>query len=292
MTFNFYKNIFYRIYFIIFILIIHNLLNKPIEANLTNWAIDFHAATPVTLQLKYLHHEIVFCIGIIICIVFCLITISLIEFYHTNNPEPSLTFEQTLIELIWTLIPFLIILIMMLPSLSTSAAVDDVPDPDLVLQVVGYQWYWEYEYLTFIQSYMQDPEHNWSILKELTNDVPNSFSITSYSQVLSELKIGEPRLLEVDHRLVLPEGARVKFEITSGDVIHSWALPDFGAKLDAIPGRINTMTLDFPKQGIFYGQCSELCGQNHGQMPIAIEVVSEENFRKWINQIFSINRIQ
>ena len=279
--FSFYKSLFYYIYFIIFILVIYNLLNEPVEANLVNWAIDFHAATPVTLQLKYLHHEIVFCIGIIICTVFCLITISLIEFYHTNSPEPSSTFEQALIELGWTLIPFLIIFIMMFPSLSTSAAIDDVPDPDLVLQVVGYQWYWEYEYLTFVQNF----EYNWSTLKEWTANIPSSFSITSYSQVLSELEVGEPRLLEVDHRLVLPEGARVKFEITSGDVIHSWALPDFGAKLDAIPGRINTMTLDFPKQGVFYGQCSELCGQNHGQMPIAVEVVSEENFRKWINRI-------
>ena len=280
---------FYYICFIIFVLIIHNLLNNPIEANLVNWAVDFHAATPVTLQLKYLHHEIVFCIGIIICVVFCLIIISLIEFYYTNNPKPSSTFEHVLIELGWTLIPFLIIFVMMLPSLSTSAAVDDVPDPDLVLQVTGFQWYWEYDYLTFVQNYIQDPEYNWLKLKELITDIPNSFSITSYSQILPELKIGEPRLLEVDHRLVLPEGARVKFEITSGDVLHSWALPEFGAKLDAIPGRINTMTLDFPKQGVFYGQCSELCGQNHGQMPIAIEVVSEENFRKWINQILSIN---
>ena len=176
------------------------------------------------------------------------------------NPVPSKTSHNTVIEIIWTLVPVLILLVIAVPSIRLLAHQYSQPKPDLTIKVIGNQWYWTYQY-------------------------PDNGDFELVSNVLPDAeakKRGEPRLLAVDERVVVPVNSVVKVIVTSNDVIHSWAVPAFWTKMDAVPGRLNETWFKADREGLYYGQCSELCGARHGFMPIAVEVVSKDKFAEWV----------
>nr|YP_009422145.1 cytochrome c oxidase subunit II [Cipangopaludina ussuriensis]ASR74854.1 cytochrome c oxidase subunit II [Cipangopaludina ussuriensis] len=170
------------------------------------------------------------------------------------------------IETIWTLVPMVILIFLALPSLRLLYLLDEIDDCSLSVKSIGHQWYWSYEYSDFL-----------------------NVEFDSYMIQTNDLNLGDFRLLEVDHRIILPMEMNVRMLITSGDVIHSWTIPSLGVKVDAIPGRLNQLGFFIKHLGIFYGQCSEICGANHSFMPIVIEVVPLEVFIKWIELSYSNN---
>jgi len=183
------------------------------------------------------------------------------RFRRGANPEPSKTTHNTFIEIIWTVIPVLILVVIAVPSISLLARqFEPAPEDALTVKVTGYQWYWGYSY-------------------------PDNGDFEVISNMLSEEEAaarGEPYQLAADNRMVIPAGKPVKLLITAADVIHSFALPSAWFKLDAVPGRINEKVLQIDREGVYYGQCSELCGARHGFMPITVEVLSEAKFNDWV----------
>ena len=176
------------------------------------------------------------------------------------NPVASQTSHNTLVEVIWTVVPVLILVVIAVPSFRLLADQYDPPKPDLTIKAIGHQWYWEYEY----------PDYG-----------PFSFDSVMLTEAESAAQ-GSPRLLDVDNRIVVPAGATVKVLTTAADVIHAFALPAFWVKIDAVPGRINEIWFKVDRPGVYFGQCSELCGTKHGFMPIAIEVLPPEKFNAWV----------
>ena len=187
-----------------------------------------------------------------------LVLYACIRYRAARNPVASQTSHNTFIEIIWTLVPCLILIIMAVPSFKILYEQDEIPPADVTIKAVGYQWYWGYEY----------PDEN--IIFE------------SYMIEEEDLKPGQPRLLTVDNEIVVPVNKVVKVLITANDVLHAWALPSFGVKRDAVPGRINETWFKADKVGTYYGQCSELCGIKHAFMPITVRVVSEEDYAEWL----------
>ena len=181
-----------------------------------------------------------------------------IRFRESKNPVPSKTTHNVAVEVLWTLIPCLILIVMAVPSFKILYKQDTIPKADLTVKAVGYQWYWGYEY----------PDEN--IIFE------------SYMIKEDELKENQPRLLTVDNEVVVPVNKVVKVLITANDVLHAWALPSFGVKRDAVPGRINETWFKAEKVGTYYGQCSELCGIQHAFMPITVRVVTDEEYAIWL----------
>lgn len=167
--------------------------------------------------------------------------------------------EAQEVETIWTIIPAVILIIIAVPSIQILYIVDEVVDPKLTIKVIGHQWYWSYQY----------------------GDFPH-ISFDSYMLPIDELDVYDYRLLEVDNRLVLPIKQEIRIVVTSADVIHSWAVPRLGVKLDAIPGRLNQVSIYMIKPGVYYGQCSEICGVNHRFIPISIESISRTDFIQWV----------
>lgn len=171
----------------------------------------------------------------------------------------------TTIEVIWTVIPSLILIIVALPSFALLYSVDEVIDPSLTIKCIGHQWYWSYEY----------------------SDLESSLGLVNFDSYLvpeDELEIGELRLLEVDNRVVLPINTHIRVLVTAADVLHSWAVPSLGVKLDACTGRLNETSLFILREGVFYGQCSEICGVGHSNMPIAVESVSVDKYIAWLSE--------
>lgn len=168
-----------------------------------------------------------------------------------------------ILEIVWTLIPVVILIGIAIPSFALLYSIDEIIDPSLTLKITGHQWYWSYEYTDY---------ENEKIMFD------------SYMIPENELVIGERRLLEVDRKVWLPVNTYIRLLITAVDVLHAWAIPAFGIKMDAIPGRLNQVSLFIKREGIFYGQCSELCGVNHGFMPIAVKSVSLDIFEIWAAQ--------
>lgn len=198
--------------------------------------------------------------GIIVLIVLGLLGYVMIRFREGANPVPSKTSHNTLVEVIWTVVPVLILVVVAVPSFRLLANQYDPPKPDLTIKAIGHQWYWEYEY----------PDYG-------------GFSFDSVMLTDAESAAqGSPRLLDVDNRIVVPAGATVKVLTTAADVIHSFAMPAFWLKMDAVPGRINETWFKVDRPGVYFGQCSELCGTKHGFMPIAIEVVPAAQFNAWV----------
>jgi len=185
---------------------------------------------------------------------------TILRYRAAANPVPSRTTHNLKLEVIWTAVPALILLVIAVPSFRLLANQYDPPKADLTIKVTGYQWYWGYEY-------------------------PDYGGISFDSLMLSEAEAkagGEPYQLAVDNRIVVPAGKTVKLLITAADVLHSFAVPSFWVKMDAVPGRINETWFKVDRPGVYYGQCSELCGTKHGFMPIAVEVVPEAQFRAWV----------
>lgn len=233
------------------------LASKPVP-----WQLNFQeAASPVMAELHDFHNFLLILSTAIVLFVIFLIIYVLLRFNAKSNPIPSKVTHNTAIEIIWTVIPIIILVIIAVPSFRILKMAEHTPSADMTIKVVGSQWYWTYSY----------PDHD-------------GIEFDSYMIQEADLKPGQLRLLEVDNRIIVPEGATIKFLITAADVLHSFSVPSLGLKTDAVPGRTNEAWTRIDKKGVYYGQCSELCGVNHGFMPIAIEVVSKEEFAIWLEQ--------
>lgn len=205
-------------------------------------------------QLTFFHDHAIIIITLIISLVrYALFSLALTPL--TNR----YTYEAQTIETIWTILPAIILLFLALPSLRLLYLIDEVRNPLVTLKAIGHQWYWSYEYSDF---------------KNLEFD--------SYILPTEELTPGQYRLLEVDNRAILPITAEIRLLVTAADVIHSWTIPRIGVKADAIPGRLNQLGFTLIRPGVFYGQCSEICGANHSFIPIVVESVNYNRFLKWL----------
>ena len=225
-----------------------------------NWQLGFQdPASDGMRDIVSFHNNLLLPIIIAISVfVLFLMVYACIRFRASRNPNPSTTTHNVTVEILWTLIPCLILIVMAVPSFKILYKQDTIPKADVTVKAIGYQWYWGYEY----------PDEN--IIFE------------SYMVETKDLKENQPRLLTVDHEVVVPVNKVVKVLITANDVLHAWALPSFGVKRDAVPGRINETWFKAEKVGTYYGQCSELCGIKHAFMPITVRVVSEEDYAEWL----------
>jgi len=230
------------------------------------WQITFQdPATPVMEGITALHHDLMFVLSIIGTTVTWLLLRTTYLFYNKNNPIPSTISHGTTIEIIWTITPSIILMVIAIPSFALLYSIDEVIDPAVTVKVIGHQWYWSYEY------------------SDYSDQNGNAINFDSYMVSDDDLQKGGIRLLEVDNRVMLPANTHVRALVTSADVIHSWAIPSLGIKIDACPGRLNQVGIFIKRPGTFFGQCSELCGVQHGFMPIAIEAVSIEKYIQWVS---------
>jgi len=195
----------------------------------------------------------------IVVFVMALFAYILIKFNSKANPIPSKTTHNTLLEVVWTTVPILILVVISVPSLKLLYFADTTPDAEMSFKVIGNQWYWSYEY----------PDHD-----DLTFD--------SVMVEEADLQPGQPRLLTVDNPVVLPANTKIRLIMASNDVIHNWAVPSLGIKIDVTPGRSNETWVEIYEPGDYYGMCSELCGVNHGFMPVHIRAVSKDEFPDWV----------
>jgi len=218
------------------------------------------AATPVMEDLVSFHNYLLILITIIVLFVTALLAYVMIRFNAKSNPVPSKTTHNTLVEVLWTVLPILILVAIAIPSFRLLYKQLVIPEAELTVKATGYQWYWGYEY-------------------------PDSADLSFESNMVPEAELnGRPRLLAADNPLVVPVDTTVRVIVTGADVIHAFAVPAFGVKIDAIPGRLNETWFKATRTGIFYGQCSELCGTSHAFMPIEVHVVSKEEFAQWIEK--------
>jgi cytochrome c oxidase subunit 2 len=227
------------------------------------WQLGYQeAASPIMKEIIPLHDAVLVIITLIVILVLGLLIYICIRFRRKANPKPQTFTHNKTIEIIWTVIPILILVGIAIPSVRLHYQYYNnetiIDNPDLTLKVIGRQWYWSYEY----------PDHGIAFDSNITPE--------------KDLPEGAPRLLEVDNAVVVPVNKVVRVQITAADVMHAWALPAFGVKKGAIPGRLNETWFKAEKEGIYYGQCSILCGKLHGYMPIKIVVVSEEEFDAWV----------
>ena len=226
------------------------------------WGINMqNAASPSADYLHSFHDMMIYIITAISVFVLILLMWVVIRYNKRANPVPSKTSHNLAIEILWTLVPVLILLVIALPSMRMLYFLDRTEDPDMTLKITGYQWYWGYEY----------PDH----------EGINFLSYMIPDDEINEAD-GQVRLLSVDNPIVLPVDTNVQILMTGGDVIHSWTVPSLGVKIDAIPGKINETWVRITKPGTYYGQCSELCGKAHAYMPIEIRAVSKEDFDAWV----------
>jgi cytochrome c oxidase subunit 2 len=217
------------------------------------------SATPVMERIIWFHDYLLYWItGIAVFVLVLLLTV-MIRFNARANPVPSRTTHNTLVEVLWTIVPIGILLAIAVPSFKLLFLQLDLPPADMTVKATGKQWYWSYSY----------PDHG-------------KFEFDSLMLKADELKAEQPRLLSVDNEMVVPINKTVHVIVTGADVIHAFAVPSFGIKIDAVPGRINETWFKATREGVYYGQCSELCGKDHAFMPIAVRVVSEQAFATWV----------
>ncbi|WP_306261736.1 cytochrome c oxidase subunit II [Pararhizobium sp. IMCC21322] len=225
----------------------------------TPWQISFQeAAAPVMEQINSFNTFTLWIVTPIVLFVLGLLIICAVRFNSKANPTPSKTTHNSMIEIVWTVAPVLILVVMAVPSFRLLYNQLEIPEAHMTIKATGYQWYWGYEY-------------------------PDNDDISFDSYMLQEDELGpdDPRLLAVDNEIVVPVGKVVRVQVTAADVLHSFAMPSMGLKMDAVPGRLNETWFEAEREGIYYGQCSELCGVLHAFMPIAIRVVSDEQFAQW-----------
>ncbi len=229
----------------------------------TPWQIDFQTpVTPVMEAIYSFHAFLTILSAAITVFVMVLLGICIFRFNERANPVPSKTTHHTALEIVWTVIPAIILIVVFVPSLRMLFEQLEIPKSDLTVKATGTaQWTWTYTY----------PDQG-------------GFSFDSNMLQDNERKPGQPRLLAVDNDMVVPVNKVVRVQVTAEGIIHAFAMPSFGLKLDAIPGRLNETWFKATREGIFYGQCSELCGRNHAFMPIAIRVVSEREFAVWVEE--------
>ena len=225
-----------------------------------DWQIDFQpGVTPVMENIEDFHRLLLYIITAVSLFVLALILWIMVRYNRRANPTPSKTAHNTVLEVMWTIVPVIILVIIAIPSFKLLYYEADMPKPDLTIKAIGKQWFWSYEYP---QAKVQ-------------------FDALGLSDA-DAMKKHEPRLLGTDNQIVVPVNKIVHVITTGADVIHSWAVPAFGVKMDAVPGRLNSTWFKATKTGIYYGQCSELCGARHAFMPIEVKVVSQSDFDSWL----------
>lgn len=228
-----------------------------------DWQVYYQpAASPVMEHLEWLHDYVMIIITVITIVVTVLLAYVCIRFRARRNPTSHRFAHNTLVEVVWTVVPILILVAIGIPSVRAHFQYTNneniIDNPDLTIKVTGNQWYWNYEY----------PDDGIKFDSNIVKD--------------EDLKPGEPRLLMVDNPIVVPVNKVVRVQLTAADVIHNWAMPAFGVKQDAIPGKLSETWFKATETGIYFGQCSELCGKFHGFMPIMVKVVSEDDYKTWI----------
>ncbi|MAR79037.1 MAG: cytochrome c oxidase subunit II [Rhodospirillaceae bacterium] len=226
------------------------------------WQMGFReAASPVMERIVDFHNFLMIISVAIAVFVTVLLGYVMVRFRASKNPNPSKRTHNTFIEVLWTVIPIIILVVMVVPSFRLLYYMDKTAEPEMTLKAIGHQWYWSYEY----------PDHG-------------DFIFDSIMIEESDLKPGQERLLHTDNEVVLPINTNIKILVTADDVIHNWALPSFGIKMDAVPGQLNETWVNITKPGIYYGMCSELCGVRHSFMPITVRAVTKEKFSEWVEK--------
>ena len=232
------------------------------------WQMNFRpSATPVMDDIVDFHNLLLVIEVLIVLFVLGLMVYICVKFNAKANPVPSKTTHNSFLEVVWTVIPIIILIVITVPSVKLLVFMDKAPKDkvEMTLKVIGHQWYWSYEY-------------------------PDAGNLAFDSNIIPDEEIaaskGQIRLLEVDNRIAIPVDTTIRVIMTSEDVLHNWAVPAFGIKMDTVPGRINEAWIRVPaaKAGVYRGQCSELCGVNHGYMPIVIEAKSKQDFAKWLDK--------
>ena len=232
------------------------------------WQMDFRpSATPVMDDIIDFHNLLLVIEVLIVLFVLGLMVYICVKFNAKANPVPSKTTHNVFLEVVWTVIPIIILIVITVPSVKLLLFMDKAPKEkvEMTLKVIGHQWYWSYEY-------------------------PDAGNLAFDSNIIPDEEIdaskGQIRLLEVDNRIAIPVDTTIRVLMTSDDVLHNWAVPAFGIKMDTVPGRINESWIRVPaaRAGVYRGQCSELCGVNHGYMPIVIEAKSKQDFAKWLEK--------
>ena len=216
------------------------------------------AASPLAERINDFHDMLLWIIIGIALFVLALLVWIIIRYNHKANPEPAKFTHHVMLEVIWTLVPIIILIFIAVPSFRVLYYNDRTENPEMTLKIVGYQWYWNYEY----------PDHG-------------NIAFDSYMVADKDITGDQQRLLSTDTQVVLPVDTNIQLLVSAGDVIHSWAVPAFGVKLDGIPGRWNETWVRIDKPGTYYGQCSEICGKDHSYMPIEIKAVSKQEYRNW-----------
>lgn len=219
-------------------------------------------ASPVMEEIVWFHNDLLMPLitGIVVFVAALLIYV-MVRFNAKTNPEPSTTTHNVPLEIVWTIVPVIILIIVAIPSFRLLYLGAVHPEPELTVKATGYQWYWGYEYMDN------------GGLSFMANMIPDKDIDAAKGQV---------RLLSTDEPIVLPVDTNILFQVTAADVLHAFAVPAFGIKVDAVPGRLNETWVKITKPGVYYGQCSELCGTRHGFMPIEVHAVSKEDFNKWV----------
>jgi cytochrome c oxidase subunit 2 len=237
------------------------------------WAQDFvgksapwqlglrEAASPTMERFNSFHNGLLILILVISVFVLLLLMYIMIRFRAARNPNPSKNTHNTLLEVVWTVVPILILVAVAVPSFRLLYFADRTADAELTIKAIGSQWFWSYEY----------PDHD-------------NLAFDAVMVEDEDIQEGQVRLLSTDNDVVLPVNTNIRILTTANDVIHSFAMPNLGIKLDAVPGRINETWVRIEREGMYYGQCSELCGVRHGFMPIAIRVVSKDEFARWVDE--------
>jgi cytochrome c oxidase subunit II len=232
---------------------------EAIAAQPEPWQLNFQpAASPVMEQVESLHDLLLWIITLISIFVLALLVYACLRFRAARNATPSRRTHHTLLEIAWTALPVLILVVIAIPSFKLLYFMDRVGEPEMTIKAIGHQWYWSYEY----------PDDG-------------NFTFDAYMIADQDLQEGQLRLLTTDNAVVLPVGTDIRVLITATDVLHSWAVPAFGVKTDGVPGRVNETWLRIEEPGMYYGQCSELCGDFHGFMPIMVRAVGKEEFEAW-----------
>jgi len=228
-------------------------------------------ATPIMEGMVLFHNYLVFFlifIGLTVCWVLVKI---FMNFNYKVHPISWKFTHSSILEIIWTILPALILVVIAIPSFALLYSLDELIDPSLTLKIIGHQWYWSYEF-------SDDFKHL---------NCNNEIKFDSYIKPSTQIKVGQFRLLETDNKVFLPEHTHIRLLVTSSDVLHSWAVPSFGIKIDACPGRLSQASLFIKRRGLYYGQCSEICGVNHGFMPIVIQTIAPDVFDDMITYFYA-----
>ena len=234
--------------------------NPAWAEDITPWQLNLQPpVSPSAVRIHDFHDMMLWIIFSISIFVLLLLIWVVIRYNAKANPKPQEFTHNVLIEVLWTVIPVVILIIVAIPSFKILYYNDHIENPDMTLKITGRQWYWDYEY----------PDHD-------------NIAFSSYMIADKDITPDQRRLLSTDNVVVLPVDTNIQILVTAGDVLHSWTIPAFGVKMDAVPGRLNETWVRIEKPGTYYGQCSELCGKDHAYMPIEVRAVSKEEFEQWL----------